>query len=74
MYFLFFKQAASSVFCDATDAICICMETSRVMYGNVSCYHSLYGFAVGTRMVLQALWEFTIPGTENILSMSKCSC
>ena len=39
------------------------------MYGHFSCYHSLYGFAVGTRMVLQVLWEFPIPGMENILSM-----
>ena len=61
MYFLLFKPAALSVFCGAIDAICICTETSRVttvsrvMYGNFSCYHSLYGFVVGTRMVLQAL-------------------
>ena len=33
-------------------------------------YHSLYGFAVGTRMVLQVLWEFPIPGMENTLSMT----
>ena len=39
------------------------------MYRNFSCYHSLYGFVVGTQMVLQALWEFPIQGTENILSM-----
>ena len=30
-------------------------------------YHSLYGFAVGTRMVLQVLWEFPIPGMENTI-------
>ena len=29
-YFLFFKPAAPSVFCGATDAICICTETSCV--------------------------------------------
>ena len=41
----------------------------RVMYGDFSCYHSLYGFAVRIRIVLHALWESPIPGTENILSM-----
>ena len=44
-------------------------SVSRVMYGNFSCYHSLYGFVVRTRMVLQALWESPILGTENTLSM-----
>ena len=29
-YFLFFKPAAPSVFCGATDATCICTGTSRV--------------------------------------------
>ena len=58
MYFLLFKPAVLYVLCGPTDAICICTETSHVatvslvMYGNFSCYHSLYGFVVGTRMVL----------------------
>ena len=74
-YFVFFKPAALSVFCGAIDAICTCTETSRVttvshvMYGNFSCYHSLYGFVVRARMALQAVQEFPIPGTENMLSM-----
>ena len=45
MHFLFFKPAAPSVFYGVTDAICICT------YVNFSCYYSLYGFVVGTRMV-----------------------
>ena len=67
------------IFCGATDVICICTEishvttVSHVMYGNILCYHSLYGFVVGTRMVLQALWESPIPCMENILSMVKPS-
>ena len=75
MYFLFFKPAALSVFYSVTDAICICTETSHVttvshiMYRNFLCYHSLYGFVVGTRLVLQALRESPIPGMENILSI-----
>ena len=41
------------------------------MYGNFSCYHSLYGFVVWTRIVLQALWEYPTLGTENILSITS---
>ena len=32
------------------DAVC------TYMYGNFSCYHSLYGFVVGTLIVLLELW------------------
>ena len=74
-HFLLFKPAALYVFCGATDVICICTETShvitvsRVMYRNFSCYHSFYGFVVGTRMVLQALWKSPILDMEIMLSM-----
>ena len=37
-----------------------------VMYGDFSRYHSLYDFVVRTQIVLQALWESPILGTENI--------
>ena len=45
---LLFKPAALYVFCDPTDAICICTETSHVatvshvMYGNFSRYQFVW--------------------------------
>ena len=74
--FLFFKPAAPSVFRGAmmpsvyVRKLLVLPQFPRVMYGDFSCYHSLYGFAVRTQIVLHALWESPIPGTENILSMS----
>ena len=56
-HFLFFKPAVPSVFCILwchlymyVNFSCV-PQFSRVMYGNYSCYYSLYGFVVETRII-----------------------